>query len=532
MKSGQQAGVCLLMLLVAPALALAFGGTITDGDASFTVNSFGEDPSADFSVAGTDRAVQIGWWYHLLGDTREFSFPDPDEETYSGNTSSFFWNDVNGGDFFSARLNTTLVEDGASAARVHFMMTISSRRATDLTIDLINAAALQVDAGPGDDSAVLLHANDHIRLTSAGSADILEYRGIGFLDVMVRSAGASSVIALLNDATETTIGPSGLPFGPGDVTAAFGQRVIMPQFATIVTSTVLSANSPAATVLIGACCVPNVGCVNAMEENDCLASGGVFQGNGISCGINPCESACCMPDQSCQFLAQQPCQMQGGTYVPNSDCNDADGDGRANGCDGCANDPEKVDPGACGCSVADSDTDADGTLDCNDGCPNDPVKLVPGACGCGLADVDSDGDGTLDCNDGCPGDSAKNAAGACGCGNADTDSDGDGAADCMDECPSDPDKTLAGICGCGLSDADSDGDGITDCLASSPSPAAAESQESAAGGACGACGPGTPLMLGVVSLLFASARVARRRHGHACHPRRSTYLIRRRARIE
>lgn len=506
MKRGRQAGVCCLLLLVTPALAHAFGGTITDGNASFTFNSFGDDPSADFTVAATDRVVQMGWWYHLLGDTREFSFPDPDTETYSGNTSSHFWNDVNGGDFFSARLNTTLVEDGNSAARVHFMMTISSRRASDLTIDLINAAALEVDASLGDDSATLVHADDHIRFTSAGSSDFLEYQGIGFHNFMVSNAGPSSVIVLLNDATETDIINSGLPFGPGNATAAFKLRVVMPQFATFVVSTVLSVNGPAAPIRIGACCVPNVGCVDAMEKNDCQALGGTFQGKGISCAINPCESACCMPDQSCQFLAQQPCQAQGGTYVPNSDCSDDDGDGRANGCDGCPSDAGKVEPGACGCGVADSDTDGDGTLDCNDGCPSDSLKTVPGACGCGTTEVDGDGDSALDCQDECNNDPAKTVAGICGCGVPDTDSDGDGTADCNDECPNDPTKAVVGVCGCGVLDTDSDGDGAADCLATSP---AALIQETAAGG-CGTCGQGMPLMLSVAMMMLLCARTSRR----------------------
>jgi len=34
-----------------------------------------------------------------------------------------------------------------------------------------------------------------------------------------------------------------------------------------------------------------------------------------------------------------------------------------------------------------------------DNCPNDPNKTEPGICGCGVADTDSDGDGTPDCND-------------------------------------------------------------------------------------------------------------------------------------
>jgi len=42
-------------------------------------------------------------------------------------------------------------------------------------------------------------------------------------------------------------------------------------------------------------------------------------------------------------------------------------------------------------------------------CPDDPDKTEPGICGCGVADLDSDGDGVPDCVDQCP-DSADGAA--------------------------------------------------------------------------------------------------------------------------
>ncbi|MBI4066215.1 SBBP repeat-containing protein, partial [Candidatus Gottesmanbacteria bacterium] len=131
--------------------------------------------------------------------------------------------------------------------------------------------------------------------------------------------------------------------------------------------------------------------------------------------------------------------------------------------DACPDDPDKTEPGQCGCGVADTDSDGDGTADCNDLCPLDPAKIAPGQCGCGVADTDSDGDGVADCNDLCPLDPAKIAPGQCGCGVADTDSDGDGTADCNDLCPNDPAKTAPGICGCGVADTDSDGDGTADC---------------------------------------------------------------------
>jgi len=94
--------------------------------------------------------------------------------------------------------------------------------------------------------------------------------------------------------------------------------------------------------------------------------------------------------------------------------------GPANDC--CPNDPNKVDPGMCGCGVLDTDTDGDGVADCIDLCVNDPGKFTPGICGCGLSEVNID------------------------------DTDGDGTPDCLDQCPRDPTRTKAGVCGCGVAD--------------------------------------------------------------------------------
>ena len=101
--------------------------------------------------------------------------------------------------------------------------------------------------------------------------------------------------------------------------------------------------------------------------------------------------------------------------------------------DECPSDPNKTEPGICGCGVSDVDTDSDGTFDCYDNCPSDPNKIEPGICGCGAVDFDSDGDGTLDCNDGCSDDPNKIQPGICGCGMVDTDSDGDGILDCEEQ---------------------------------------------------------------------------------------------------
>ena len=51
-------------------------------------------------------------------------------------------------------------------------------------------------------------------------------------------------------------------------------------------------------------------------------------------------------------------------------------------------DPQKTEPGECGCGVVDADSDGDGTLGCRDGCPDDRTKTEPGVCGCGVQETD------------------------------------------------------------------------------------------------------------------------------------------------
>ncbi len=145
---------------------------------------------------------------------------------------------------------------------------------------------------------------------------------------------------------------------------------------------------------------------------------------------------------------------------------DSDGDGTADCNDNCVDDPDKTEPGICGCDTADTDSDSDGTADCNDNCATDPYKTEPGICGCERADTDGDEDGTMDCNDSCATDPYKTEPGVCGCETAETDSDEDGTPDCNDTCVNDPDKSEPGICGCGVTenDSDTDGDTVPDCI--------------------------------------------------------------------
>jgi hypothetical protein len=99
-----------------------------------------------------------------------------------------------------------------------------------------------------------------------------------------------------------------------------------------------------------------------------------------------------------------------------------------------------------------TDTDGDGTPDHWDNCPTDPNKIEPGDCGCGAIDGDTDGDSVADCVDNCIGDANTDQ----------TDTDGDGVGDACDQCPGTIPGASVDVNGCPIvilsMDFDSDGD--------------------------------------------------------------------------
>lgn len=174
---------------------------------------------------------------------------------------------------------------------------------------------------------------------------------------------------------------------------------------------------------------------------------------------------------------------------------DRDGDKVADAVDGCADDPEKSEPGVCGCGVLDQDTDGDMVLNCVDECPANPDKVEPGLCGCNISDMDTDKDGTPDCDDNCDTDPEKVDWGVCGCNAPDSDSDGDGVLGCNDACSNTPSGTDVDENGCPIVEGTTTDTGD-------------DEGRGGGGGGCGCDGTGTPVpaILGLAMLVPALRR--------------------------
>ncbi len=72
----------------------------------------------------------------------------------------------------------------------------------------------------------------------------------------------------------------------------------------------------------GACCVPGANaCIDGISADECLfAFGGLYQGDGTTCGGASC-GACCMPDESCVDLTSPDvCTALGGSFEADIEC--------------------------------------------------------------------------------------------------------------------------------------------------------------------------------------------------------------------
>ena len=504
-------------------------GTITDGTVAWSFVFFDANGGqAQFLVPSPtqNHVSKEWWWYRIQGDSKESVFPTPDSESYVGNVATLIWWHVNGR-FFDARLVVTVLADGPTSGRVQFEMTLTNQSGIAMNMALFHYVDLGLYPNATDDSASLISPSVLIGVSdpAGNTAQILAP-----MPSYYQVTESSILLDALTDNSVTDLNNTGLPFGPGNFTAAYEWNQIVPGNAMEFGAVVLSVNELVEPI-VGACCLPNLGC-RPRTNSSCLDLGGTFNGIGSSCAPNPCPGACCLPNGQCVSQDETACTSASGTYhAPPATCIDSDGDTIADLCDNCpaASNAGQSDIDGDGLGDAcdncptianptQSDADGDGVGDACDNCPNVVNPDQSDADGDGIGDAcdncptignpgqtDSDGDGIGDACDNCPdvanasqgdadGDGVGDACDAC------TDTDGDGFGDpgfaantcAIDGCPDDPAKSAPGACGCGVPDTDNDGDGVANCIDNCPDTPNADQVDSNADGVGDACDPPPP----------------------------------------
>lgn len=215
------------LLLAGAPLALAAGGTLQDQAVSLVYSSGHWSGAPNAALHGTDASganplFRSGWWYRVDGvDTREYPFPPPDSESYGSDGKLLAtWSNV-GGKGFSAQESTWVFDDEGPSGGFVSQVSVDWGSNPGHNITLFHFLDVDVAGTFGNDSAVL-RGPGFIKI-SDGAATI-RYVGNYVRHYMVApydNLNGGEIKRRLNDTAVDDLADTGLPFGPGDVTAGF-----------------------------------------------------------------------------------------------------------------------------------------------------------------------------------------------------------------------------------------------------------------------------------------------------------------------
>ena len=222
----------LLVAVGALIASFSFGQALINSGTS----QFGWTSATDFNISGAsvrtgtsggasvvysalgsnDQLFQNWWWYRVNGvNAREFALSTLSSKVVSGNSMTLNYREPEG---FLTELRYTITES-AQGALVTGTAFITSVSANPLNMSFFNYMDFDM-AGAGNDTATLISDNPSMRMLINDSADIInaEYRAID--GVAYQVGNFATVRTLLSDANVNDLNNTGLPFGPGDFTAA------------------------------------------------------------------------------------------------------------------------------------------------------------------------------------------------------------------------------------------------------------------------------------------------------------------------
>jgi len=229
------------------------GGTISAGDTFFTQ---GNSPTLNTGTGaagaalrvngagGTDQLFQHWWWFRVEGtDTREYCLANATSANWSGSegTITYAFTD------FGAVVRYRVYDAPGQAGLVEAKLEVVNRRSGLLRLVVFSYLDFDLAATAGGDSAVLVEPG---LISISDGATTGQFAGPGSTHYQVSSF--PTVRGLLTDADIDDLNNSGLPFGPGDWTAAYEYLLSMPaQGDTRTATSIFSINTPARVGLPG-----------------------------------------------------------------------------------------------------------------------------------------------------------------------------------------------------------------------------------------------------------------------------------------
>lgn len=236
--------LCTALGLATSALAQPnTGGTITDGDVSFTqgnsptiaTGAGATGASINSMSAGPDHLFQTWWWYRVDGtDTREFCFANASSGNWSGNVGTMNFSLPS----FDAVMTYTIEDAGDNMAVLTQDLDITNTTGNALNLAIFNYLDVDLSNTIGDDSAAAISSTE---MEISDPSNFARYAGIGADGYQV---GIYATVR--NDLTNSSVSNftgTGLPFGPADFTGAYQWNESIPSGGSVTVTAVLTINT-------------------------------------------------------------------------------------------------------------------------------------------------------------------------------------------------------------------------------------------------------------------------------------------------
>ncbi len=188
------------------------GGQISDGSAVYGVGTTG---GGNILQSDIDYLFADRWFYRLDSDTKEYVFPVPNETSYSGDTATLSWDDVDGKGF-SAELTHVIDQSGLppEQATLTSTMTIVNLNQQGIELNLFHYTDFDMSIG---DTGSLIEFPSH--LEQVGGDYQAEFRAGGNVNYQI--GNVETVAVPLTDENINDLTNAAAQFGPDDIRMAF-----------------------------------------------------------------------------------------------------------------------------------------------------------------------------------------------------------------------------------------------------------------------------------------------------------------------